>query len=315
MTADSFIETRELTKTFGKVTALAGVDLTVHRGTVLGLLGHNGAGKTTLVNILSTLLPPTSGEVRVAGHDAVRDGAEVRRRIGLTGQFASVDEMLSGRNNLILLARLLGAGKHDAARRAEELLTVFELGDAADRRAGTYSGGMRRRLDLAASLVGRPQVIFLDEPTTGLDPVSRLGLWSVVESLVKEGTTILLTTQYLEEADRLADSIAVLANGRIIASGPARELKAQVGQCAVHATLQDPADRPAAESALRTAGMTPSYDEALLRLSAPVASSAELARVVRAMDAAGVTVAALGFAEPTLDDVYLSLNTDLEPAR
>jgi ABC-2 type transport system ATP-binding protein len=315
MTADSFIETRELSKTFGKVTALRGVDLAVPRGTVLGLLGHNGAGKTTLVNILSTLLPPTSGEVRVAGHDAVRDGAEVRRRIGLTGQFASVDEMLSGRNNLILLARLLGAGKHDAARRAEELLTVFELGDAADRRAGTYSGGMRRRLDLAASLVGRPQVIFLDEPTTGLDPVSRLGLWSVVESLVKEGTTILLTTQYLEEADRLADSIAVLANGRIIASGPARELKAQVGQCAVHATLQTHADRPAAESALRTAGMTPSYDEALLRLSAPVASSAELARVVRAMDAAGVTVAALGFAEPTLDDVYLSLNTDLEPAR
>ncbi len=308
MVAETIIETRNLTKTFGKVTALDGVDITVPRGTILALLGHNGAGKTTLVNVLSTLLAPTSGTARVAGLDVQRDAAAIRSRIGLTGQFAAVDEMLSGRNNLILLARLLGAGRRAAASRADELLNLFELTEAADRRAGTYSGGMRRRLDLAASMVGRPEVIFLDEPTTGLDPVSRLGLWSIVEGLVQDGATVLLTTQYLDEADRLADSIAVLSSGRVIASGPGSELKAQVGQCTVHVTLRTPTDRPVAEAALRRTGMTPSYDETLVRLTAPAGSSADLAQVVRAMDSAGIEVAELGFAEPTLDDVYLSLN-------
>jgi ABC-2 type transport system ATP-binding protein len=308
MPAEPFIETHDLTVRFGGTTALDSVDVSVARGTVLGLLGHNGAGKTTLVNVLSTLLKPTSGTARVAGLDVTGDGAAVRSRVGLTGQFAAVDEMLSGRNNLVLLARLLGAGRREAVRRADELIELFELTDAAERRAGSYSGGMRRRLDLAAGMVGRPDVIFLDEPTTGLDPVSRLGLWSVVEGLVGEGATVLLTTQYLEEADRLADSIAVLGSGRILASGTTRDLKTQVGECTVHATLRTPGDLPAAVAALRAAGLTPTYDEALLRLSVPAESSADLAGVVRAVDAAGLTVAALGYAEPTLDDVYLSLN-------
>ena len=308
MPAEPFISTENLTVRFGGTTALDGVDVSVARGTVLGLLGHNGAGKTTLVNVLSTLLKPTGGTARVAGFDVVRDGAAVRGRIGLTGQFAAVDEMLSGRNNLVLLARLLGAGRREAGRRADELIELFDLTDAAGRRAGTYSGGMRRRLDLAAGMVGRPEVIFLDEPTTGLDPVSRLGLWGVVEGLVEDGATVLLTTQYLEEADRLADQIAVLGSGRILASGSGRDLKAQVGECTVHATLRTPGDFPAAAAALRAAGLTPTYDEALLRLSVPAESSADLAGVVRALDAAGLTVAALGYAEPTLDDVYLSLN-------
>lgn len=218
---DAVIEVAGLSKTFGSVAALDDVSLSVRKGSVLGLLGHNGAGKTTLVNILSTLLRPSRGRARVAGFDVVGDGVEVRRRIGLTGQYAAVDETLSGRDNLILIARLLGAGRADASARADELLEIFQLSDAARRRAKTYSGGMRRRLDLAASLVGRPDVLFLDEPTTGLDPVARRGLWQVVERLVEDGATVLLTTQYLDEADYLADSITVLAEGRIVASGTA----------------------------------------------------------------------------------------------
>src|SRR5580692_3174078 len=223
------IEARGLTKRFGKTTALAGVDLTARAGTVLGLLGPNGAGKTTAVRILGTLLRPDGGEASVCGYDTQRDAHQVRQLIGLTGQYASVDEGLSGTNNLIMIGRLLGLGRREARARAVELLARFELADAAGRRAKTYSGGMRRRLDLAASLVGRPQVLYLDEPTTGLDPHARNEVWAVVRRLVAEGSTVLLTTQYLEEADQLADRITVFDHGLVVADGRSDELKRRVG--------------------------------------------------------------------------------------
>ncbi len=301
------IETTDVSKSFGGVTALDRVSIGVPAGSVLGLLGHNGAGKTTLVNVLTTLLSPSRGTARVAGFDTVRDAVEVRRRIGLTGQFASVDEHLSGRENLVLIARLLGAGVRQARIRADELLEVFHLVDAARRPARGYSGGMRRRLDLAASLVGRPDVIFLDEPTTGLDPQARLDVWEVVGSLVREGTTVLLTTQYLDEADRLADRITVLSQGRVVASGTSAELKAQVGRRTVTATFADAADLPAATAALRTAGLSPITDTERRLVAAPVAGSRELAVVVRALDDAGLETGELALTEPTLDDVYLAL--------
>ncbi|MFF2148850.1 ATP-binding cassette domain-containing protein [Kitasatospora sp. NPDC058190] len=303
------VEVAGLTKTFGSVTALDDVNLSVPKGSVLGLLGHNGAGKTTLVSILSTLKPPSAGQVRVAGYDVVREGQDVRRRIGLTGQYASVDETLSGRDNLVLIARLLGASRTEAAARADELLEVFQLTDAARRRAKTYSGGMRRRLDLAASLVGRPEVIFLDEPTTGLDPVARRGLWDIVQRLVRDGATVLLTTQYLEEADQLADSIAVLAQGRVIASGTAEELKARTGPGTVSVTLRSEDDRQRTADALRRAGLAPvPQDEDGPALTVPVRDSTEIATVVRAADEAQAELTGLAYAEPTLDDVYLALN-------
>jgi ABC-2 type transport system ATP-binding protein len=304
---DIMIEATDVTRTFGDVTALDGVSIEVPRGTVLGLLGHNGAGKTTLVNVLTTMLPPTSGTAKVAGFDVVRQGDEVRGRIGLTGQFASVDEQLSGVDNLVLIARLLGAGRREAKARADELLNLFDLTDAAKRAAKTYSGGMRRRLDLAASLVGRPDVIFLDEPTTGLDPASRIGLWEVVEGLVDDGTTVLLTTQYLDEADRLADRITVMSAGKIVAAGTAAELKSQVGKRAVHVTLATPQDAPAAIVSLERHGLAPVLDEPKGELRTPVAASADLALVVRALDEARVEVAELALTEPSLDDVYLTL--------
>ncbi|WP_371103323.1 ABC transporter ATP-binding protein, partial [Streptomyces sp. PU_AKi4] len=251
---DPMIVADSVSKSFGTVHALDSVSVSAPRGTVLALLGHNGAGKTTLVNILTTALPLSSGRASVAGYDVTRDPFEIRRRIGLTGQFASVDTQLSGRDNLVLIARLLGAGRRAARSRAEELLELFELTEVADRRASGYSGGLRRRLDLAVSLVGGPRVIFLDEPTTGLDPSSRLKLWEIVEGLVEQGATVLLTTQYLEEADRLADSIAVLSAGKVVASGTADELKATVGRRTVTLTL-DSDDAPArAGAALRGAG-------------------------------------------------------------
>ncbi|SDO95163.1 ABC-2 type transport system ATP-binding protein [Actinopolyspora xinjiangensis] len=301
------IEVENVTKDFGKFKALDDVSLRVPEGNVLGLLGHNGAGKTTLVNILSTLSPPTGGTARIAGYDVVRQSRQVCARIGLTGQFAAVDEQLSGLDNLVLIARLLGAGKRAAKQRAEELLTLFELTEAAKRPARTYSGGMRRRLDLAASLVGHPDVIFLDEPTTGLDPTSRMGLWQIVENLVDDGTTVLLTTQYLDEADRLADSITVLSSGKVVASGTAEELKAEVGQRTATATLADPAEAPRALEALGRAGLSPVHDEQRHAVTAPVNASHELAVVVRALDEAGIEVSGLGLGEPTLDDVYLNL--------
>ncbi|MBB5957655.1 ABC-2 type transport system ATP-binding protein [Saccharothrix tamanrassetensis] len=302
---DLMIEASDVGKAFGAQKALDGVGIAVPKGTVLGLLGHNGAGKTTLVNVLTTMLPPDAGTARVAGFDVVRQAHQVRSRIGLTGQFAAVDEGLSGLDNLVLIARLLGASPREARARGTELLELFGLSDAAKRPSRTYSGGMRRRLDLAASLVGHPEVIFLDEPTTGLDPASRLGLWEIVENLVTDGTTVLLTTQYLDEADRLADSITVLAQGKVVAAGTSAELKAQVGQRSVTVTLADASDVPKAQEALERAGMQPV--PALDTLTAPVASSRELAVVVRALDEVGLEATELALGEPTLDDVYLTL--------
>jgi ABC-2 type transport system ATP-binding protein len=303
------IEAIGVSKSFGPVCALDSVTLSVPRGTVLGLLGHNGAGKTTLVNILTAMTPPSSGTARVAGFDVVRHPRRMREVIGLTGQSASVDELLSGRDNLVLIARLLGAGRKAAKQRADALLEVFDLTGAARRPAKTYSGGMRRRLDLAVCLVGSPEVIFLDEPTTGLDPSSRINLWEIVETLVGEGTTVLLTTQYLDEADRLADTIAVLSGGSVVASGPAAELKAQVGERSVTVTLEPGSDPHIACAALRRAGMAPTIGPGELSVTAPVRASKDLAAVIRALDDEGLEAAELAFKEPTLDDVYLALAT------
>jgi ABC-2 type transport system ATP-binding protein len=299
------IEATDVGKAFGAQKALDGVSVAVPKGSVLGLLGHNGAGKTTLVNVLTTMLPPDSGHAKVAGFDVVAQAHQVRSRIGLTGQFAAVDEQLSGLDNLILIARLLGASPREARARGAELLELFGLADAAKRPSRTYSGGMRRRLDLAASLVGHPEVIFLDEPTTGLDPASRLGLWEIVENLVTDGTAVLLTTQYLDEADRLADSITVLAQGKVVAAGTSTELKAQVGQRTVTVTLADASDVAKATGALERAGLQPV--PAANTLTAPVTSSREIATVVRALDEVGLEATELALGEPTLDDVYLTL--------
>jgi ABC-2 type transport system ATP-binding protein len=312
------IEVDRLSKRFGTVHALDEVSLTVPKGSVCGLLGHNGAGKTTLVNMLSTLLLPTGGAATVAGFDVVRQGAQVRRRIGLTGQFASVDENLTGFHNLVLIARLLGASKRDARARAGELLDVMGLAEAGQRYAKTYSGGMRRRLDLAASLVGRPELIFLDEPTTGLDPSARITMWQLVKRLVREGTTVLLTTQLLDEAEQLADSITLLSQGKVVVSGTPAELKARVGTRTVTITLASEADIPAVTTALLDAGLPPQLsgarpggdttgtEHAEAELSVPADSSTDLARVVRALDDADVTPRRLALVEPRLDDVYLA---------
>lgn len=301
------IEAVEVGKSFGSVPALDSVSLRVPKGSVLGLLGHNGAGKTTLVNVLTAMLPASSGSARVAGFDVADQPKEVRKRIGLTGQFASVDEQISGRDNLVMLARLLGADSARARARADELLEAFDLTGAALRRAKTYSGGMRRRLDLAACLVGNPEVIFLDEPTTGLDPSSRMAMWAIVERLVAEGTTVLLTTQYLDEADRLADTITVLSAGRIVATGTAPELKAQVGQRTVTVVPEAGGDLAAGCAALRRAGLDPSVGRDGTAIITPIEASRETATVIRVLDEAGVEPAELAFGEPTLDDVYLAL--------
>ncbi|MFJ8661900.1 ATP-binding cassette domain-containing protein [Streptomyces sp. NPDC093795] len=301
------IEAMEISRSFGSTQALGGVSFGIGEGEVLCLLGHNGAGKSTLVSILATALPPTSGTARVAGHDVVREAREVRRRIGLTGQFAAVDEGLNGRDNLVLVARLLGADRAGARRRADELLDAFSLTAAAGRPAGTYSGGMRRRLDLASSFVGNPQVLFLDEPTTGLDPVSRGALWDLVRARVAEGTTVLLTTQYLEEAEQLADRVIVLGQGRTIADGTVTELKARLGGSSVRAQLADPARTDAAVQALGRAGLDSRPGEPDGTVVVPVRASAALAEVVRALDEAGVGITEISLTEPTLDDVYLAL--------
>ncbi|MFD5826667.1 ATP-binding cassette domain-containing protein [Lentzea sp. NPDC060358] len=299
------IEAHDVSKKFGDVTALDGVSVTAAKGSVLGLLGHNGAGKTTLVNLLTTMLPPSSGTARVAGFDVVAQAHDVRSRIGLTGQFAAVDEQLSGHDNLVLIARLLGAGRTQAHQRADDLLEQFDLTGAARRNAKTYSGGMRRRLDLAASLVGNPEVLFLDEPTTGLDPASRLAMWEIVEKLVADGTTVLLTTQYLDEADRLADSITVLSHGKVVASGTSSELKAQVGQRTVTVTLDSASEVDLALKAIGGVGLSPVAEG--LTLTTPVSASRDLATVVRALDDNGLEAHEIGLKEPTLDDVYLTL--------
>src|SRR5438874_11060106 len=303
--ANSVIVARGVKKSFGKVQALRGVDLSVERGTILGLLGPNGAGKTTLVRIFCTLLRPDGGEAAVAGFDVERDAAKLRRVIGLAGQSAAVDENLTGRENIEFVGRLNHMAKADAKRVAAELLRRFDLEEAADRPARTYSGGMRRRLDLAASLVADPDVIFLDEPTSGLDPRSRLALWTIIEQLRAEGKTILLTTQYLEEADRLADRIAVVDHGVIIAEGTASELKTKVGGDVVEVALADHATLDRAVAALARWGAT--ADAARLRVSLPaIEGSRTLADTIRALDAATVETTDVTLRRPTLDEVFLA---------
>jgi len=300
------IWTEGLIKRFGPTTALAGVDLVVRAGTVFGLLGPNGAGKTTAVRVLATLLRPDAGRAEVNGYDVVRQSHLVRQRIGLTGQYASVDEALTGAENLVMIGRLLGLSRRQARVRARELLAGFHLTDAGDRAAKTYSGGMRRRLDLAASLVGRPQVLFLDEPTTGLDPRSRNELWELVRGLVATGVTVLLTTQYLEEADQLADELAVVDHGRVIASGTPEELKAKTGAQVLAVRPADPADLPTVLATLRElAGVEP--DLAQTTVSVATADPALLPVVVRRLDDAGVRVGELALRGSSLDEVFLSL--------
>ena len=297
-----------LVKHFGTTKALDGVDLEVGRGRVLGVLGPNGAGKTTAVRILGTLLRPDAGRATVGGYDVVREPARVRELIGLTGQYASVDEDLSGRRNLVMLGRLLGMPRAAARERAAELLDRFELADAADRIAKTYSGGMRRRLDLAASLVGRPSILYLDEPTTGLDPHSRNEVWATIRRLVAEGATVLLTTQYLEEADALADSIVVFDHGRIVAEGTPAQLKAQTGRQSLDVRPADPADLDKVESILaQVVGTAPSIDVDRGLVSVAVTGGTAMPAVVRRLDDAGITVTELALRLPSLDEVFLGL--------
>jgi len=303
---DHAIWAEGLVKRFGATTALAGVDLAVRTGTVLGLLGPNGAGKTTTVRVLATLLQPDAGRATVGGYDVLRDAHRVRQLIGLTGQYASVDEALTGTENLLLIGRLLGVPRPQAKARARELLARFDLTDAADRAAKTYSGGMRRRLDLAASLVGRPRMLYLDEPTAGLDPRSRLELWDLVRGLVADGVTVLLTTQYLEEADELADEIAVIDHGRVIASGAPDELKAKTGAQWIEVRPADAADLPTVVSVVGELTATaPEVDGQLV--TAPVQDPALLPAAVRRLDDAGVVIGELALRSSSLNEVFLSL--------
>ncbi|MFF0770607.1 ATP-binding cassette domain-containing protein [Nonomuraea wenchangensis] len=300
-------EAEGLVKRFGETTALNGISLSTPPGTVLGVLGPNGAGKTTAVRVLATLLRPDAGRAAVAGVDVVRHPARVRRLIGLTGQYASVDEDLTGTENLVLIGRLLDLRSGEAKARAARLLADFGLAEAADRRAATYSGGMRRRLDLAASLVGRPEVIFLDEPTTGLDPAKREDVWAIVRRLVADGVTVLLTTQYLEEADALADAISVVDHGRVIAHGTAAELKRVVGGQTVLVRPADPARL--AEAAAIAAGVAGRPAEPAGRdvTTVPVDDAAAFTEIVRRLDAAGLAVTELSLRLPSLDEVFFTL--------
>ncbi|MFD3451743.1 ATP-binding cassette domain-containing protein [Streptomyces sp. NPDC058691] len=303
------IHAEGLVKTFGDVRALDGVDLDVPEGTVLGLLGPNGAGKTTAVRVLTTLLQPDSGKAVVAGIDVLKHPNEVRRQIGLSGQFAAVDEYLTGRENLQMVGRLYQMSSRDAKARATELLERFNLADAADRTAKTYSGGMRRRLDLAAALVVRPPVMFMDEPTTGLDPRNRLALWEVIQDLVAGGTTLLLTTQYLEEADHLAHDICVIDHGKVIARGTSDELKARTGGERVEVVVHDREHLTTATEVLQGFGKgDTSLDNHTRRITVPVTGGAKLlAEVIRELDTRGIEIDDIGLRRPTLDDVFMSL--------
>ncbi|WP_405434625.1 ATP-binding cassette domain-containing protein [Micromonospora sp. NBC_00617] len=309
------IEAEGLTRSFGETRALAGMDLRVPAGTVYGLLGPNGAGKTTAVRVLATLLRPDGGTARVFGHDVVTEADRVRSRVSLTGQYASVDEDLTGTENLVLLARLLGLRKPAARERAAALLAAFGLTEASDRQVKKYSGGMRRRIDIAASILNTPDLLFLDEPTTGLDPRSRNQVWEIVRAVVSHGTTVLLTTQYLDEADQLAGRIAVVDHGRVIAEGTPGELKSSVGSGTVHLRLRDPGQRPQAEKVLREALNVPVQLPAdPVALTARVGeagsdldASAQAARALGDLARAGIVVDDFSLGQPSLDEVFLAL--------
>ena len=307
ITAEGLVKIYKTRK--NEVRALDGIDLEVGEGTVLGLLGPNGAGKTTAVRILATLLKPDGGRATVAGHDVVREPDAIRRIIGLSGQYAAVDENLTGSENLWLFGRLYQLSSPEANQRADELLEQFELVDARDRVVKTYSGGMRRRLDLASALIGRPRLLILDEPTTGLDPRSRLGMWDVIRGLVREGVTLLLTTQYLEEADELADTIAVVDHGKIIARGTADELKSQVGGERIEVIIRDRDALPKARELLGHAcGEVPTLDDHTRKLTVPAHGGVQtLISIVRDLDEASIHIDDIALRRPTLDDVFLAL--------
>lgn len=300
----------ELVKTYdkGKVRALDKLNLDVEEGSVLGVLGPNGAGKTTAVRVLSTLLRPDSGKATVAGIDVIKNPEKVREVIGLSGQYAAVDEILTGYDNLVMFGQLYHLGKKNSVARANELLERFRLTDAARRPIKTYSGGMRRRLDLAASLIVKPKVLFLDEPTTGLDPRGRQDMWGVIEELVKGGVTLLLTTQYLEEADQLADEIAVIDTGKVIARGTSDELKKQVGGERLEVVVESQHIQKTMEIVSKISGINPSLDEGLRQVSAPVSGGSKaLFDVLKALDESGIHALDVGLKRPSLDDVFLSL--------
>ena len=314
-TPDLAIETSGLVKVFGKTRAVDGIDLAVPAGTVYGVLGPNGAGKTTTVRMLATLLRPDGGEARVFGHDVARESDAVRQRVSLTGQYASVDEDLTGSENLVLLGRLLGHRKPAARERAAQLLEAFGLTDAADRNVKNYSGGMRRRIDIAASILKTPDVLFLDEPTTGLDPRSRNQVWDIIRIIVAQGTTVLLTTQYLDEADQLASRIAVIDRGKVIAEGTPGELKASVGAGSIHVRLRDGARRQEALTLLTSvlgAGITLDADPVALTAQLSGDDSDRVAaeqasRALAELAAAGITVDNFALGQPTLDEVFMAL--------
>jgi ABC-2 type transport system ATP-binding protein len=301
------VEASGLEKSFGDTRALAGVDLAVGAGSVYGVLGPNGAGKTTTIRILATLLRPDAGSARVLGHDVVEDDDAVRGRVALTGQLASVDDDLTARENLVLLGWLLGLKRSDAKMRADQLLEAFGLAADAARLVKNFSGGMRRRLDIAASLVVTPEVLFLDEPTTGLDPRSRNQVWDIIRTLKTGGTTILLCTQYLEEADQLADGIAVIDHGKVIAEGTPAQLKASVGSAALHVRLLEPSQRPDAQAVLERALGDVRLEPDPAALSAPCANADRAAETIGALGDAGVNVAGFSLAQPSLDEVFLAL--------